>query len=275
VILWSGIVPHVARQFPGDAPEAADSAAASCTLGLVFSVFVVGAWGMAVLFPRMVEDQHHKAIEVAKLKQEAADLQAKAELARLRGQLEPHFLLNTLNMVAGLVGTDTDKARRTIVNLGNLLRDALEEHGEHQSVDEEVAWLQRYCEILSIRHAPLLRFAWDIDDEARDALVPRLILQPLVENAIVHGALRATGDGCVTVRVKRTSPNKVMCTVEDNGPGPSSTSRKGAIGVENVRRRLEIAQPGSTFELHATAEGTRAVVEFTNATSGMSNEQVS
>ena len=261
VLLWTGVVPRVAKQFSGvDTPV--DSALGSFLLGTVFSVFVVGGWSLAVLVPRMIEQQQLKTLEVATLKLEAAELQAKAELTRLRSQLEPHFLLNTLNMIAGLVGSDTQAARRTLVNLGALLRDALEEHEEQQSVDDEIAWLQRYCEVLSIRHAPLLRFEWHIDDAARDALLPRLILQPLVENAIVHGALRAEGNGCVTVRVRREGAWQVVCSIEDNGPGAAVPPRKGAIGVENVRRRLEISQPGSSFEILHGAEGTRAVIKL-------------
>src|SRR6185369_11169926 len=168
-----------------------------------------------------------------------------AELARLRSQLEPHFLLNTLNAIASLVTEDPKEARRLIACLGDLLRDSLRDADDLQPLEAEVAWLRRYAEILESRHKGTLVFIWEIENDAKRALVPRLLLQPLVENAVKHGALRRRDGGVVTVRASMDADprgsEKVICTVEDNGPGlPDAEPRAGAFGLRSVRRRLQL-----------------------------------
>ncbi|WP_394835886.1 histidine kinase [Pendulispora rubella] len=260
-LMWSGLIPHVARKFH-DADRPTESVLGTFGVGAILSVLVVGAWSLAAIFPRVLEQEKVRALQVANLELEAAQLRAEGELARLRGQLEPHFLLNTLNLISGLVGMDVDKARRTIVNLGDLLRDALETHGECQSIDDEIQWLERYCEILVARHGPRLTFEWDVDQMARNACLPRLLLQPLVENAIVHGALRAAGSGVVSVRVRMPTSERVEISVEDNGPGLAESTRAGAVGVANVRRRLELTRPDAIFALESDATGTLAFLSL-------------
>lgn len=263
-MLWSGLIPRVVRDYTDINPPA-ETIFGGFGMGAFRSVLVVGVWSLATVFPRVIEQEKVRALQLANLELEASQLRAQGELARLRGQLEPHFLLNTLNLISGLVGMDVDKARRTIANLGDLLRDALEPHGECQSLDDEIQWLERYCEILVARHGPALAFAWDIEPRAREACVPRLLLQPLVENAIVHGALRAAGKGAVTVRVRLPGDDRVEIVVEDNGPGPGEVPRAGAVGIANVRRRLELTRPGATFSLDAGPTGTRTVVTLPRA----------
>ncbi|MET0386949.1 MAG: histidine kinase [Polyangiales bacterium] len=256
-LMWSGLIPRVARKF-AEIDRPVGTALGSFGTGAVLSILVVGAWSLAALFPRVVEEERFRALQVANLELEAAQLRAEGELARLRGQLEPHFLLNTLNLISGLVGMDVEKARRAIANLGDLLRDALEPHGECQSIDDEIQWLARYSEILVARHGPALELAWDVEPRARTACVPRLLLQPLVENAIVHGALRTGGTGVVAVRVSMPTPERLEITVEDNGPGLAEPMRAGAVGIANVRRRLELTQLAATFTLEHGPTGTRA-----------------
>ncbi len=258
VTLWSGAFLNVSRNLNslGDGkfipPETLFS---SFIIGAVMSVLVVGIWTLVFMFPMILEQEREREFELT-------ELRAQAELTRLRGQLEPHFLLNTLNLISGLVGMDVDRARRTLANLGALLRDTLEEQGDLQTLDDEVAWLARYCEILEARHGPMLQVTWGIDDQARHALLPRLVLQPLVENAIVHGALRAGRAGVIHIRATRESSRWLVCSVADNGLGPTAPPRAGAVGVENVKRRLAIAYPNASFTLEATDEGTRAVIRI-------------
>jgi signal transduction histidine kinase len=256
-LMWSGMIPRVARKF-AEIDRPVGTALGSFGTGAVLSILVVGAWALTVVFPRIVEQEKVRALQLANLELEAAQLRAEGELARLRGQLEPHFLLNTLNLISGLVGMDVDKARRTIANLGDLLRDALEPHGECQTIDDEIKWLERYSEILAARHGPALTFEWDVEPRARRACVPRLLLQPLVENAIIHGALRSQGQGHVAVRVRMPTDKRVEISVEDNGPGLAEPTRIGALGVANVRRRLELTRLDATLQLQSDSTGTRA-----------------
>jgi sensor histidine kinase YesM len=186
----------------------------------------------------------------------------------LRSQLEPHFLLNTLNAIAGLVTQDPREARRLIGCLGDLLRDALRDPEEMQTLDQEIAWLRRYAEILESRHSGALRFQWEIAGEAGEVLLPRLLLQPLVENAVKHGALCRSGGGQVVVRARVVDSSdgrasRVVCTVEDNGPGMTDAApRSGAFGLRAVRRRLELRYDDATLRLESSPSGTRSIVEL-------------
>jgi signal transduction histidine kinase len=220
-----------------------------------------GLWTLAFALPVALDDARVRALEAEKLRLEADRLRTAAELAGLRAQLEPHFLLNTLNAIAGLITEDPKEARRLLVCLGDLLRDALRDEGEMQTLDSHLAWLKRYAEILETRHRGALVFRWSVDPAMHDVLVPRLLLQPLLENAVKHGALRRADGGEVTVHIESGSDASVVCTIEDNGPGISAELREGAFGLQSVRRRLELRYPErSRFVIESSSEGTRSIV---------------
>ncbi len=237
------------------------------TFGIVVGVLHAGVWALAFVFPYVAEDARLRALEADKLRIEAEQLKSAAELARLRSQLEPHFLLNTLNAIAGLVTENPREARRLIACLGDLLRDSLHDADELQPLEDEVAWLRRYAQILESRHAGTLSFVWDIEPSARRALVPRLLLQPLVENAVKHGALRRRGGGVVKVHAAMSVAKRVVCTIEDNGPGlPATEPRQGAFGLRSVRRRLELKFPDAVLRMESSNAGTRSIVELPSST---------
>ena len=209
------------------------------------------------VFPIVAEDARVRALEADKLR-------THAELARLRSHLEPHFLLNTLNTIAGLVAEDPREARRLLGALGDLLRDAVVPDGEMQTLGEQIEWLRRYAHILEVRHAGHLAFHWQVAGGTRRALLPRLLLQPLVENAVKHGALMRAGGGEITVRTELGDGPKLICIVEDNGPGVSQReTRPGAFGLLSVRRRLALRYSDTaTLRLESSPAGTRSVVEL-------------
>jgi signal transduction histidine kinase len=253
-----------------------DNAPAVMVMGLggLIGVVMCGIWTLGFLYPftahsaglRTLELEAHK-LEGEKLKLEASQLRTAAELSRVRSQLEPHFLLNTLNSIAGLVTQHPRDARRLLGCLGDLLRDALSDGDQLQTLDVEVTWLERYAEILESRHAGFLSFNWHIDDQTRSALLPRLLLQPLIENAVNHGALCRPDGGEVTLRTSIARSNSgafhVVCVVEDNGPGiPERPLRTGALGLRSVRRRLELEFEGATLDMESTSRGTRAIVRL-------------
>jgi Histidine kinase len=224
------------------------------TMGFLSSLLQIGIWSLAVYVPALLSEQRS-------LRAEANELRTRAELGRLRGQLEPHFLLNTLNLISSLVVSQPHKSRIVIGALGDLLRDALAEHDEMQSLNEQIDWLRRYTDILEARYGSLLTVEWNIDASVAWAQLPRLILQPLVENAIIHGALKRRGGGRVIIRAEPTLDNRLLrCIVHDNGPGALSMSREGAVGVDNVRRRLAIHHPESSLELKSLDSGTQSVL---------------
>jgi signal transduction histidine kinase len=230
-----------------------------CVWVVANGLWGLGFWAVAVVFPFAVRDANDRA-------READRLRTAAELARLRAHLQPHFLLNTLNTVSGLVSQDPEEARRLVGALGDLLRDSVEETDEMQTLEAELSWLRRYAEILETRHRGALTFRWDIGDETRAVKVPRLLLQPLLENAVKHGALRRRGGGEVTIttRIDEASEPRVRCVVEDNGPGPGERgARPGAMGIQLVTRRLALKYAGAaTFRLEAEGGRTRSIVEI-------------
>jgi hypothetical protein len=239
-------------------------------LGLVLGLTNFALWVLAFFVPFAAEEVHIRSLEADKLRLEAEQLRTAAELAQLRAHLEPHFLLNTLNAIAGLITDEPQEARRLLVCLGVLLRDALRDEGEMQTLADQVGWLRRYAEILEVRHAGHLVFRWQVEDGARGVLLPRLLLQPLVENAVKHGALmRSGGGGEVVVRAAIAGANgpassRLVCTIEDNGPGLGDGEvRPGAFGLVAVRRRLALKYAGdASLRLEASSSGTRSIVEL-------------
>ena len=231
--------------------------------GFSLAQFHLGLWALAFAYPRAIDEARTRDLETEQLR-------SAAELARLRAHLEPHFLLNTLNAIAGLVTEEPREARRLIGCLGDLLREALHDDDELQTLHAQVAWLQRYAAILQARHAGALSFEWDIAPGAGGVLLPRLLLQPLVENAVKHGALQRTGGGKVLVRVRWATDDLFECAVEDNGPGaPPGDVRPGAFGLRAIVRRVELKYPGAKVTLAPIGsaggdgqEGTRAVIEI-------------
>lgn len=162
-------------------------------------------------------------------------LSREAELLRVRANLEPHFVLNSLNAVAGLVEEDPAQARELLAALGDLFREASAFNSTHR-VEDEIEWLKRYVTIHELRHPDLVHASWNISEDSLDCICPALLLQPLVENAVKHGALR--GGGNLTIRT-RVEDGQLLLAVEDDGP-ELGAPRDGGRGLSIVRRRLEL-----------------------------------
>jgi signal transduction histidine kinase len=181
---------------------------------------------------------------------------AQAELQVLKMQLHPHFLFNTLHTIAALVRVDVDLAERMIARLGDLLRSSLESAGQQEvPLRQELEFVQPYLEIEQARLGPRLRVRLDIAPDVRDAWVPNLVLQPLIENAIRHGiAARAEG-GTISVRAWRGG-GQLHLEVADDGPGlakPPAHVGHG-IGLANTRARLaQLYGDAHRFELRSMA----------------------
>jgi two-component sensor histidine kinase len=188
-------------------------------------------------------EQAELRARAARLQAQSAELNAQlaeARLAMLRTRLNPHFLFNTLNAVSALVAKNPKGVRDMIALLSELLRHALAEtRAQEIPLREEARLLQLYLEILEIRYQGLLRTVMTIDPGVQEALVPNLILQPLVENAMKHGVDRAGGRGAIEVRADRVGDELVL-TVRDTGPvdGPVPTSGSSGIGLRLTRERL-------------------------------------
>jgi two-component system LytT family sensor kinase len=165
-----------------------------------------------------------------------------ARLRTLQAELHPHFLFNTLHAISTLVHTNPESADRMISRLSDLLRLTFDRSGSPRiPLQEELEFLQKYLEIEQTRFQDRLTVHYDIDPATLDAEVPRLILQPIVENAIKHGVSKRSGPGIVQI-ASRVEDGRLWLEVHDNGAGLSGGTRtnlQGGVGLANTRDRLE------------------------------------
>jgi two-component system, LytTR family, sensor kinase len=182
-----------------------------------------------------------------------------AQLQSLQRQLQPHFLFNTLNTISALMHRDVEAADAMIARLSDLLRISLQTVGVQEvSLKEELDFLSKYLEIEQTRFRDRLTVVVDVSPDTFDALVPNLILQPLVENAIKHGIGPRPAPGTITIRSRRVA-GMLELTVLDNGVGLSAARLSDfnrGVGLSNTRSRLEHLY-GSLhrFEFRQPAEG--------------------
>ena len=167
---------------------------------------------------------------------------AEARLRTLEAELHPHFLFNTLHAISTLVHTQPESADRMISRLSDLLRITFSRSGAACiPLHEELEFLQKYLEIEQTRFQDRLSVDYDIDPDTLDAEVPRLILQPLVENAIKHGVAPRMGPGTISISSHRDDAGLCL-SVRDNGVGLTGGSRAqlhSGVGLSNTRDRLE------------------------------------
>ncbi len=261
--LWVAVIEHLLNPWNPNAPPRP-----------VLELFLLHAYGsiLASLFVyycivtagRMLEANERLAAQRAASADLARQL-AQAQLDALRHQIEPHFLFNALNAIAGLVRElRNDLAVETIARVSEYLRHAL--HGaatQEVPLEEELRFAEMYLDIQKLRFGERLSLRLDVAPGLGRALVPQLILQPLVENAIKHGIARRAQAGLVELRAERTSAGLVISLYND-GPGiapgmlrdkavndtpgrhagslnaaaTSGDGRSGSIGLTNVRNRL-------------------------------------
>jgi LytS/YehU family sensor histidine kinase len=185
-------------------------------------------------------------LELAELDERAA-LVTRAELEALRAQISPHFLFNTLTTIAGLTRTDPERAHDLIVDFADFFRDTLSQHREMMRLDDELRYIERYLRFEKARLGHRLVVEHDVDPIARDVLIPVLTVQPLVENAMVHGIAPKSGGGCVRISA-RPRGEGFEIAVADNGVGIAKARQKHILergggsglgmGLNNVHNRL-------------------------------------
>jgi two-component system, LytTR family, sensor kinase len=201
---------------------------------------VVLAW-YALVFHRRLRERERAALA---LEARAATLEAQmheARLSALRMELNPHFLFNALNSVAGLVRRgEGSRAIEVLSRLGGLLRLTLErEDGHEVPLGRELELLDLYLGIERVRFLDRLSVEVDVDPAARDALVPAFVLQPLVENAVRHGIARVPEPGRITIGARLVGP-ELAIEITDTGPGIASAPRaREGLGLRNTRARLQ------------------------------------
>lgn len=173
-----------------------------------------------------------------------------ARLDALTAQINPHFLFNTLNSIASLVRTDQEAARQVIFKLSSILRQLLKKHENFSSLREELAFIDDYLSIEVVRFGrEKLQIVKEIDEQTLPLMVPSMLLQPIIENAIRHGLSPRVEGGVIVIRSERQN-GRLVLHVEDNGVGiPNEVLARifqQGIGISNVRERLRVLY-GSDF----------------------------
>lgn len=216
--------------------------------GLLHGLLLLGLYVFTIRHPALLE--------------EARALRVEAELAALRSRFEPHFLLNALNAIAGLVKGHPQKARQTIVALGDLLQEALDHDPmlEH-TVTREVAWLRSYVAVLDARYGEALTVTWRVDPRAESRRIPRLLVQPLIENAFLHG-IAVSASGLIDLTFEVDADDSLVVRITNTGPAVDLHEVDEGNGLMLVRRRLALEAQGATFVLSPAGAGTRAELRF-------------
>ena len=190
---------------------------------------------------------------------------AEARLQALQARIRPHFLFNSLNSVLALVRTDPRRAERTLEDLADLFRALVSDGRSLVRLADEISLVERYAAIEQLRLGERLRMSWDLDQAPVDALLPPLVLQPLLENAVYHGVEPGTGIGDVLVRIERKG-DRVHVLVENplrpDGSRSEASVRSGNhMALDNIRERLMLFFDADA-RLEARTEDGRYAVEI-------------
>ena len=164
---------------------------------------------------------------------------AEARLQALQARIRPHFLFNSLNAVLALIRRDPKRAERTLEDLADLFRTLMADQRQFVRLADELALLERYAEIEQLRLGDRLRISWELDAAPSDALLPPMVLQPLLENAIYHGVEPGTGIGEVLVRIERRA-ERVHAAIENPYLEAGNQRSGNRMALENIRERLAL-----------------------------------
>ncbi len=253
-------------------------AAAAASLILVGSVWLTAhlleqplpqlpvLFGMGALLYLVSVGLHYAALAAAASSQaeknaaEARMLAREAELEALRIQINPHFLFNSLHSISALATTDGARAREMCIRLADFLRSSLG-FGRRESISlgDELSLACSYLEVERIRFGERLRFEQQIGDACLDCLVPPLLLQPLVENAVKHGIAGLLEGGAIRLQASRLGPD-VRITLENAFDPEAAPRRSLGLGLAHVRRRLEMRYGGDALVETGSAGGVYRVV---------------
>lgn len=238
-----------------------------------FTIQYLIYWGV-VLATHVAEHYREARQRELRASQLEANL-ADARLQLLKMQLQPHFLFNTLNTIAELVRQNPAEAERMIAGLGTLLRETLEGGlTDLVPLAKELELLERYIAIQRVRFGDRLRVTIDVPEDSRTALVPSLVLQPIVENSIKYGLAARLASGAIEVHACRRG-DTLAIEVSDDGQGFSPAGMREGVGLGNTRARLaELYGPQQSFEvISQEGAGTRVRLTMPYQTAARGNAE--
>ncbi len=216
---------------------------------------LTAALGVAV---RMTQNWY--VVEAEKKELEKA--RTEAELQNLKSQLNPHFLFNTLNNIYSLIAIDPERAQYAVHDLSRLLRHVLYENSQRSvPLDEELAFMKSYIELMSLRLSGQVELKVELPAEGKGILLPPLLFIALIENAFKHG-VSPSGRSFIHICFKIEETLRIVCRIENSNFPKKDTDRSGSgIGLENLRKRLELLYPGK-YSLQTRLEENRYVAEL-------------
>lgn len=173
--------------------------------------------------------------------------QLQAQLSFLQSKMRPHFLFNTLNSIASLIKKEPDIAKKMLLNLSELLRVSLKEENTYMhSLDKEINLCQKYLEIEKIRLGDRLEIVWDIQKSVEKVLIPKLSIQPLIENSILHGIQHLENGGKIEISIRKSLLSRLIVEIKNSKPTePIKLKEKSnKISIKNIIERLNICFNG-------------------------------
>jgi two-component system sensor histidine kinase AlgZ len=215
---------------------------------------VVITW--AFLLPALVVQELRARAEASERRlQEQRQAALRAQLEAIQSRTNPHFLFNALNTVASLLRDQPAEAERTLERLADLLRYALQSASvEWVPLERELEMVRDYLEIQRARFGERLRYTVTVDPRLAEVPVPPLLLQPLAENAVLHGVAGRAGGGRVRVAAVRREDGAAQLLVEDDGPGPGASDHRGSgTSLNDLARRLRLIYGGEASPLTTRA----------------------
>lgn len=207
----------------------------SIYIRFVIGFLMIGCMAIMSLLWYTLQEQQ----EAERRKEQAEQMTKDAELLKLRQQLQPHFLFNSLNSISALAGSQPEKARHMIQQLSDFLRGTLK-RDEQQSVslEDELHHLQLYLDIEKVRFGSRLQTDIQVEEEVKKMLVPSLLLQPIVENAIKFGLYDTTGDVMITLHAIQQDQHLAI-TITNPFDEETAVSTQGTgFGLASIKRRL-------------------------------------
>ncbi len=187
-------------------------------------------------------------------------LVSQAELRALQSQINPHFLFNALNTLYGSIPRQAAAARKIVLNLADIFRYSLQSDKPFVPLADEMQIVRAYLDVEQLRLGSRLIVEIEVDEAALHAPIPVLSIQPLVENAIKHGIARRTEPGHVRIKAECRN-DELRITVENSSAGAMPPNAGSGVGLQNVRRRLEICY-GASAELLFSLNPLETTVEL-------------
>ncbi|WP_308644224.1 histidine kinase [Oceanotoga sp.] len=199
-------------------------------------ILLITAFFMIYVYRKLKKEIEIKIKENEKLNQ----LKLESELAALQSKINPHFLFNTLNTIIDLVYTSPEKVEEMIINLSSIYRKILySSETELYTLDQELELVKKYLDIEKVRLGERLEYTIKVEDNLKNFKIPPLIIEPIVENSIIHGISKKIGIGHINIEVFKEN-KKLKILIKDDGIGFKSENIKFGFGVTSVKERLKI-----------------------------------